>query len=936
MIYSIIFNSTLIEKRRLSFLKQTLLLALFLCICFAGKGYAQKMVTIADTNSYGNLTLYNYQDWKFSFEAPSQIKDRRNLEDTLSVSLRDYSTLFSNPKWDEYGWFELELIADSSVKAIPWIISYRGHEPINVWLNGVPVLKNGNPSKDKGQEVLARFINAVQTGINLREGSNYILIEYSSHTNSNYFTNYQRFNNGIYLILYQNYETYQRRHRAFIFGGALMLLLLLVLIHAYLAVKFKGQYHTYVALTTFFMLLHAFTTLSDTVFNWTYSYIYFFEFSYAISFLFVVYFFLIAIRRIFDLTIPWRSLTSILVLSIIVGIVSIFVNKGWLSILHSVLIILALIYGIYSLWEAKQKSEGHKIWIIATGLAITIGGSLLYVLPYMAFGSQNHVLFIVSVLLAYTGVPIALTFNVASNYATLITTLETKVRERTADLESANEYQNRFFANISHEFRTPLTISGGLVDKLMRQKESDPSKVQYSLSVVKRNMIRLDDMVNQIIDLTKSDQNHLTLNKKYYKADNLASISVESFRSLAEYHGHKFEFYPNAGDVILHADRSKVEIMINNLISNAIKFTPDAGVIEMKTSVESERFILTVQDTGPGIPEGLEEVIFERFHRIQREDVEYVEGMGVGLELSRALARLHNGEITAIPDLKAGACFKLELPVAEISAESITPIVDLLDEEAIISSRVDEEEVNNSAFDILLVEDNEDMMEYVSDTLSELGAIKKAKNGKEALALLETYTPDIIITDLMMPIMGGQELVENLFQHEQWKQIPTVVLTAKSLEEDKLNLLRIGVVDYITKPFLPEQLILKTKNLLTYYTRRKKLKLSIKADEVQTESDFLKRASTFVSKNIGNSNLSVDMLADEFSQSRRSFYRNLQLETGMTPAEFIREIRLTTAQSMVAANNTLRLEELANAVGYKSATSFRKVFEERFGKHPLG
>jgi transcriptional regulator GlxA family with amidase domain len=144
------------------------------------------------------------------------------------------------------------------------------------------------------------------------------------------------------------------------------------------------------------------------------------------------------------------------------------------------------------------------------------------------------------------------------------------------------------------------------------------------------------------------------------------------------------------------------------------------------------------------------------------------------------------------------------------------------------------------------------------------------------------------------------------------------------------------VVDYITKPFLPEQLILKTKNLLTYYTRRKKLKLSIKADEVQTESDFLKRASTFVSKNIGNSNLSVDMLADEFSQSRRSFYRNLQLETGMTPAEFIREIRLTTAQSMVAANNTLRLEELANAVGYKSATSFRKVFEERFGKHPLG
>lgn len=893
-------------------------------------------ISPADTNRHGYYLLHNLDGWQFSYEDPVEIKDRRNLKNTTPVDIRFLDDIKADSRWQNHGWFEIEIIADSSVAGEPRIFSYQGHEPIKVWMNGVEILKNGNPTKNADEEVLSRFANKIQTGIMFRPGSNYFLIEYSDHTMPKYFKEWQWFDNGLYLVLYDNYESYQRRHRAFIFGGALMLLLLLVIIHTYLAIKFKGQYHTYVSLTTFFMLLHAFTSLSDTLINWSYSYLYFEEYSYAVSFIFVVYFFLIAVRKTFKLSIPWRTLTTILVVSTIIGITSIYVNRAWLNILHPLLIVGTLIYGCFSLWEAKRTSTENKIWIITTGLLITVGGGILYVIPYIAFQSDNHLLLIISILLAYTGIPIALTFNVASNYASLISTLETKVKERTADLEAANEYQKRFFANISHEFRTPLTISGGLVDKLMKEKETEPSKVKYSLSVVKRNMVRLDDMVNQIIDLTKSDQNHLSLNKKYYNADNLASISVESFRSLAEYHGHKFEFSPAAEGAVLFADRSKVEIMINNLISNAIKFTPDGGSIKIATSIAEGNFVILVQDSGPGIPPGMEEVIFERFHRIQRSDTEYVEGMGVGLELSRTLARLHGGDIIAIPNLKAGSSFILDLPIVELKEGEITPIIDSLEDETLFVSKVEDKELTNSSFDILLVEDNQDMMDYISDTLSCLGTIKKARNGNEALDLLETYTPDIIITDLMMPIMGGQELVETLFQHSKWNQIPVVVLTAKALEEDKLNLLRIGVVDYITKPFLPEQLVLKAKNLLTYYTRRKKLKLSITTETPESEHGFSKKVGEFVSKNLSNSQLSVDMMAEEFSQSRRSFYRNLQLETGMTPAEFIREIRLTTAQSLIAKNKNLRLEELANAVGYKSATSFRKVYEERFGKHPLG
>lgn len=520
--------------------------------------------------------------------------------------------------------------------------------------------------------------------------------------------------------------------------------------------------------------------------------------------------------------------------------------------------------------------------------------------------------------------------------------LESEVLDRTEEirnqkekLEKLDEMKNTFFSNVSHEFRTPLTISSGLVDKLIKQKEQDPSKVQYDLSIVKRNMVRLDDMVSQIIDLTKSDQNHLILNKKYYKADNLVSISVESFRSLAEYHGHRFEFYPNAENVTLHVDRSKVEIMINNLISNAIKFTPDGGNIFIETQVSDNLFEIRVQDSGSGIPEGEEEAVFERFHRLKRDDADYVEGMGVGLELSRVLARLHSGDIEVDKSYKQGACFKLLLPISEINGGEISPIPDSLDEELLYVRKAPVINSTDQSFDILLVEDNADMMEYVSGILDELGVIKKAGNGKEALEILEHFNPDIIVTDLMMPVMGGLELVEKLKNHEKWNTIPTMVLTAKALEKDKLHLMRIGVVDYITKPFVPEQLVLKVKNLLSYYTRRKSIRVKLKTEEIPKVTTLSEKTAVFISKNLSNTNLSVDMLADEFSQSRRSFYRNLQIETGMSPGEFIREVRLTSARALVAANKNYRLEELATAVGYKSASSFRKVYEERFGVHPL-
>jgi signal transduction histidine kinase/CheY-like chemotaxis protein/AraC-like DNA-binding protein len=528
-----------------------------------------------------------------------------------------------------------------------------------------------------------------------------------------------------------------------------------------------------------------------------------------------------------------------------------------------------------------------------------------------------------------------------SNYRIQRELEQVKVREAEKLIE-LDEMKNRLFANISHEFRTPLTISQGLVKKLIRQQKNGEgaTATPRDLQVMNRNMNRLRDMVNQIIDLTKADRDHLKLNRNYYLGDQLVSISTESFRSLAEYHGHHYEVVKEVEDAILFVDRSKVEIIINNLISNAIKFTNEGGQILIKAFIEDNVFHLLVSDTGPGIPKGDEEAIFERFYRIEQDGDNYVEGMGVGLELSRTLARLHGGDIRLMGDQDQGAGFLLTLPITNDGSPH--QVIELEEEEwaEVTEKAVSKTSLPNANADarrLLLVEDNQDMMAYVSEILSETAQVQTAANGEEALDYIRDTVPDLIITDLMMPKMDGATLIETLSEHPRWKDIPVIVLTAKAIPEHKTELLRIGVVDYITKPFEPHQLMLKVRNLLTYAKRRLEIADQEEGKDTDTaEADsFNQQVIDYIRERLADPNLTVDELVGAFPQSRRSFYRNIQRSTGMTPSELIREVRFKAARSMVQKDSDQTLSELASAVGYKSATSFRKGYEKRFGEHPL-
>lgn len=892
-------------------------------------------IGLQDTTEAGGLLLRNKLNWYFSYERPEVIRDGISLSDRVPVNLEDFSEIKETSEWKKYGWFEAVMVADSTLAGFPFKVTINNTAPSKLWINGKLILVSGNPSQNPNEEILSRWQNPISTGVTLREGYNYFLIEYSEHTVPTLLPEYDRFKNGLNFVFLTNSENEIRTERGAVFGGVFMLLFLLILIHFYLGFTFKEKYHVFVLLTSAFMLLHAFAVYSDTIFNWTLTYLYFFNVVYHTAFAFVIYFYLISIRTFYHLDVPWKTLSATLIVIVSLALYSVFINEALTYIINPFLGLSTILYGSWSLYEAKKKSLDNRILNIAIGFLVTLSGALLHAFFYIVLGIDSETLILASGLLAYTGLPVSLTFNVAQSYSLLFRTLDDKVKERTAQLEASNQYKTKFLTNISHEFRTPLTISEGLVNKVITLKKDDEI-VQSELPVVNRNLSRLHNMVDQIIDLTKSDESKITLIKEVFKADDLVNLSVESYRSMAEDRNIDFNFYPDGNDAVISADRDKMETMVNNLISNAVKFSPEGASVTIRTDSSLGNYVVSVKDTGSGIPVGEEELIFERFHRINRPEEDYVEGMGVGLELSRTLARLHDGDIVTIQDQEKGAHFQLCLPLVdadeiqdvEVPETNVIHFEDVLSEPSLHQ--------NKEGYQILLVEDNKDMAHYVSEILAELGEVHRAGNGLEALEKLKSFSPDIIITDLMMPKMNGQQLVENLAAHKTWKNIPVIVLSAKTLEEDKLSLFRIGVVDYITKPFKPDQLLLKTRNLLSFYVQRIKLSMEV-SDQERAQIEGLKeRVAEFITQNITDTDISVDSLAREFMQSRRSFYRNVQIETGMTPAQFIREIRLTLARNLIHSGKKITLVELAISVGYKSSSGFKRAYKQRFGQHPFG
>jgi signal transduction histidine kinase/DNA-binding response OmpR family regulator/Tfp pilus assembly protein PilF len=509
--------------------------------------------------------------------------------------------------------------------------------------------------------------------------------------------------------------------------------------------------------------------------------------------------------------------------------------------------------------------------------------------------------------------------------------------------------KSKFFANITHEFRTPLTLILGPIE--MMKSEAVNPKIHQHLNVMKTNASRLLDLINQLLELSKIESGSLKLKASPGNIVPVVKGIVMSFESMVLKKGIMLKVESLKEKINLYFDREKLEKVLINLISNAIKFTPNGGQIFVELSNRDEYLNILIKDTGMGIPERDLEFIFDRFY--QSHNGRESTGSGIGLALAKELIELHHGSIRVKSEEGSGTEFFIRLPMrnAHLSKEEITmdeiaplslypstglefPESDL--EEVILNGY---EKIESRKPQLLLIEDNRDVRNYITEILNPYYQILQAHDGEEGISMAQENMPDMIISDVMMPGKDGYAVCASLKQDERTSHIPIILLTAKVATEDKIQGLENQADDYVTKPFIPKELLVRVQNLIE---SRKKLQekfqreLILKPSEMavnSVEEKFIAKLLNIVEEHIGDEKFGVEQLAREIGMSRSQIHRKMMALTNQAPNLFIRIFRLTRAMELLK-KQAATASEIAYEVGFSSPSYFTKCFREHFGYTP--
>lgn len=528
--------------------------------------------------------------------------------------------------------------------------------------------------------------------------------------------------------------------------------------------------------------------------------------------------------------------------------------------------------------------------------------------------------------------------------------LEQIVKERTREvalqaeeLRELDQVKSQFFANISHEFRTPLTLVLGPLENRLQQKEQPKL---HELQIMHRNAKRLERLINQLLDLSRIESGKLQLQPQ--NGDIIAFLKAlsSSFSSHAEQRDIEFQLnFPKEG-LDCSFDPDKVEKIAYNLLSNAFKFTPDGGLVEVKVKKTEKEIFFEVKDSGQGIPADELPHIFDRFYRSSDARKKEQEGTGIGLALTKELVKLHRGRIHADSQIGRGSTFTVALPVVPAKSTEGKSIPAIPSQTgAIVEGKkgminplpvVAEQEDRPI---LLVVEDNEDLRAYMANILSPQFRILEAGDGRQGFDLAKSKVPDLIISDLMMPEMDGIELCGQLKTNETTSHIPVILLTAKANRESKLEGLSTGADDYLIKPFNAEELKVRVKNLID---QRKLLQQRFSKTVVLKPRDiainsmdevFLEKVMAIIEKNMDNADFSVEDFQKAIGMSRMQLHRKLKALTNHSTTEFIRIQRLKRAASLLEQNGG-NVSEVCYQVGFNSLSYFTKMFKEQFGVTP--
>jgi len=539
-------------------------------------------------------------------------------------------------------------------------------------------------------------------------------------------------------------------------------------------------------------------------------------------------------------------------------------------------------------------------------------------------------------------------------------------REHTARLEELNEAKSRFFAGISHEFRTPLTLIEAPLEELAGQK-GDGKSALYAMML--RNTRRLQGLVEQLLDLARMQSGKMTLQAQPVAVFPLLKMIVASFESLARRKRIKLslellpDLTPADPPLTLWLDEEKIEKVLVNLLDNALKYTPGGGkvtvILEGPVQWEKRRCLrISVADSGPGIPEEALPHLFDYFYRYRDENRNSGQGTGIGLALSREIIRLHRGEIEVESSPGRGSCFSVLLPLGrehlrpeEIAAEKLlsefAPLPAIA--EAAFNGEPDlplpeaEPETPDSRKTLLIVEDNADMRDLLRRLLGSDYRLREAREGNEGLRMALRTPPDLILSDVMMPGMDGYELLRALGADSRTSHIPVLLLTARGGGEERITGLQHGAADYLTKPFDRRELHLRIRNLLDLQERvRESLRQRLTAlgsawpgEAVIAPADekFMQRAVVLIQEHGGESAFAAQALAQRLGVSRAHLNRKLVALTGMKTSHFIRAIRLQRAAEMLR-QRAGSVSEIAYAVGFNHLSYFAACFREQYGCSP--
>ena len=510
----------------------------------------------------------------------------------------------------------------------------------------------------------------------------------------------------------------------------------------------------------------------------------------------------------------------------------------------------------------------------------------------------------------------------------------------------------RFFMNISHEIRTPMTLIVAPLQSLIKQ-DNDPHR-RGVYETIRRNAERILGLINQMMDLRKIDKGQMQM---HMRETNLVTFIGDIYTLFAQQAKNKtiqFHFDCDEERIMAWIDRGNFDKIIINILSNAFKFTPTGGEIRICLKQNEKEATISIFDNGEKIPEDKLERIFERFYQSPSSANDRNVGTGIGLDLTRSLVELHHGSIEAHNNSDGPGCeFIVTIPLGNehLSAEEI--LTDEIEEEepteSIISEEQEEEEsaVNNDLpkvgkrQKVVVVEDDSEIRNYLTEALSEDYDITGCENGKEGFTAVLKLMPDLVISDIMMPEMDGTTLCSKIKTNGTTNHIPVILLTAKSREEDQLEGLETGADAYIVKPFNMDILRRTIANLIhSHHTLQLKFgrndQLEELVDDIKMKSPdekLLERVMTAINHNLNNADLSVDKIADEVGISRVHLHRKMKELTGQTPHDFIRNIRMKKAATLLASAD-MNVSEVMYACGFSNAASFSTVFKKMYGMSP--